>query len=123
MKEERDDALLKMTNAQDQAHVNAESLKNLQTVLEQFQRGIVSMSNPIATDLTTDQSSELGEALKKSQLDLAAALNQCQCLQQECTGLQEQLSSQSASQDSCQQQLQLKEHVIDQLTEEGVTNV
>lgn len=39
MSEERNDALLKMTNAQEQAKLNAESLKNLQTVLEQFQRG------------------------------------------------------------------------------------
>lgn len=39
MKEERDDALLKMTNAQEQADMNAESIRNLQTVLEQFQRG------------------------------------------------------------------------------------
>ena len=40
MKEERDDALLKMANAQEQADINAESIKNLQTVLEQFQRGM-----------------------------------------------------------------------------------
>ncbi len=37
---ERDDALLKMANAQEQANLNAESIKNLQTVLEQFQRGV-----------------------------------------------------------------------------------
>ena len=39
-REERDDALLKMENAQEQARMNAESLKNLQAVLEQFQRGV-----------------------------------------------------------------------------------
>ena len=37
--DERDDALLKMTNAQEQAKLNAESMRNLQTVLEEFQRG------------------------------------------------------------------------------------
>ena len=41
LKEERDDALLKMTNAQEQADMNAEAMKNLQSVLEQFQRGTV----------------------------------------------------------------------------------
>ena len=40
MKEERDDALLKMANAQEQVNMNVESIKNLQTVLEQFQRGM-----------------------------------------------------------------------------------
>ena len=40
VKEERDDALLKLANAQQQADMNAESLRNLQTVLEQFQRGV-----------------------------------------------------------------------------------
>lgn len=39
VKEERDDAVLKMTNAQEQADMNADSIKNLQTVLDQFQRG------------------------------------------------------------------------------------
>lgn len=37
--EERDDALLKMTNAQEQARQNATALRNLQAVLEEFQRG------------------------------------------------------------------------------------
>lgn len=39
VKEERDDALLKLTNAQHQADMNTESIRNLQAVLEQFQRG------------------------------------------------------------------------------------
>ena len=40
MKEERDEAVLKMSNAQEQADMNAESIRNLQAVLEQFQKGI-----------------------------------------------------------------------------------
>lgn len=39
VKEEKEDALLRMSNAQEQADMNAESLRNLQTVLEQFERG------------------------------------------------------------------------------------
>ena len=39
MVEERDDALLQMTNAQEQAKQNATALRNLQAVLEEFQRG------------------------------------------------------------------------------------
>ena len=39
MMEERDDALLQMTNAQEQAKQNATALRNLQAVLEEFQRG------------------------------------------------------------------------------------
>ncbi len=42
MLEQREDALLQMSNAQEQAHQNATSLRNLQTVLEQFQRGEIS---------------------------------------------------------------------------------
>ena len=38
---ERDDALLQMRNAHEQAQQNATALLNLQSVLEQFQRGIV----------------------------------------------------------------------------------
>ncbi len=37
--EERDDALLRMSNANQQAEQNAESLRNLQTALDQLQRG------------------------------------------------------------------------------------
>ena len=39
MMEDRDDALLQMTNAQEQAKQNATALRNLQAVLEEFQRG------------------------------------------------------------------------------------
>lgn len=39
MVDQRDDALLQMANAQEQAHQNAIALRNLQSVLEQFQRG------------------------------------------------------------------------------------
>ena len=39
MMEERDDALLQMTNAQEQAKQNATALRNLHAVLEEFQRG------------------------------------------------------------------------------------
>ena len=39
MVEERDDTLLQMTNAQEQAKQNATALRNLQDVLEEFQRG------------------------------------------------------------------------------------
>ena len=39
MMEERNDALLQMTNAQEQAKQNATALRNLQAVLEEFQRG------------------------------------------------------------------------------------
>ena len=38
---ERDDALLQMRNAHEQAQQNATAVVNLQSVLEQFQRGIV----------------------------------------------------------------------------------
>ena len=41
--EARDDAVLKMTNAQEQARQNAAALRNLQAVLEEFQRGIYSV--------------------------------------------------------------------------------
>ena len=73
-----------------------------------------------SVDLSLDQSSELGEALKKSQLELAAALNKCQHLEQEYTSLREQAGHHSASQDSFQQQLELRECTIAQLTEEGI---
>ena len=39
VKEERDDALLRMTNAQQQADMNADSIRNLQSVLEHFEKG------------------------------------------------------------------------------------
>ena len=45
MVEERDDALLQMTNAQEQAKQNATALRNLQAVLEEFQRGAWSCLN------------------------------------------------------------------------------
>jgi hypothetical protein len=43
MMEKRDDALLQMTNAQEQAKQNATALRNLQAVLEEFQRGALWM--------------------------------------------------------------------------------
>lgn len=130
MNEERDDALLKMANAQEQADMNAESIRNLQTVLEQFQRGKFLMTTLTAKlggkklpSLLVDQSSELGQALKKSQFELADALSECQRLKKECKSLQEHLVEAHAAAEvssTFNQELEMKESRISQLLEEGM---
>lgn len=72
---------------------------------------------------TLDQSSELGQALKKSQLELSDSHAQCQHLALELRSLQEQLEEAQAAAEVASilnQELEEKETRIRQLKEEGM---
>ena len=68
MEAERENIFQQLITAQDLAEQRATDLRNLQLVLEQFQR---------------DQSTELSVALKRSQLELSDALRECEKLRTE----------------------------------------
>lgn len=72
-----------------------------------------------------DQSSELGQALKKSQLELADALSEGQRLKEEYKSLQERLVEAQATAEVSSTftlELAMKESRISQLEEEGKVN-
>ena len=140
MMEERDDALLQMTNAQEQAKQNATALRNLQAVLEEFQRGALrsrsrerererpQQLNQIPSMLLhtylflADQSSELSQALKRSQTELASALQESQQLKGEMEELRSQLVEANGAADAAailNQELEDKEKKVAELTRES----
>ena len=72
--------------------------------------------------LCTDQSSELSQALKKSQLELADALTECQHLRLDNQRLQEHMTAAQKTvgvSSTCGQELEAKEARISQLLKEG----
>lgn len=72
--------------------------------------------------INPDQSSELGQALKKSQLELADAVSECQQMRVECESLQAQLEEASTAAETASilnSELEEKEAKVIQLSQEG----
>jgi chromosome segregation ATPase len=97
---QRDAAVLQLSTAREEAESNAAALHNLQSVLEQFQR---------------DQSSELSEALKRSQIELATALSDRETVQSHNITLQNQLKEAKAGVDVLCQQLVERDTKVEEL--------
>jgi septal ring factor EnvC (AmiA/AmiB activator) len=101
---QRDAAILELSSAREEAEGSATALSNLQSVLEQFQR---------------DKSSELNEALKRSQLELANTLSELNTLRTTYNTVQGQLNEARATEGLLYQQLKEREKRTEDLQQEG----
>ena len=126
--EQRDDALLQMSNAQEQAEQNAAALSNLENVLEQFQRGTITIFRHFEVVwlplyfACVDQSSELASALKRTQSELADALEKCKMYREAQAELKTQLAAASSAAETAtllNVELEAKENEISRLTKES----